>query len=52
MITHLTAGPDCKLESQLGNISFVEIDHEINSVVSLPLPLIQEGQLPVTGTKY
>ena len=30
-------------------ITFVEIDHEIISAVILPLPLIQEGQLSVTG---
>ena len=29
--------------------SFVEIDHEIFSTVILPLPLIQEGQLSVSG---
>ena len=38
----------CKLESQLDHILFVEIDHEIICMVSLPLLLIQEGQLPVT----
>ena len=29
--------------------SFVEIDHEIFSTVILTLPLIQEGQLSVSG---
>ena len=29
--------------------SFVEIDHEILSTVILSLPLIQEGQLSVSG---
>ena len=29
--------------------SFVVIDHEIISTVILPFPLIQEGQLLVTG---
>ena len=29
--------------------SFVEIDHEIFSMVILSLPLIQEGQLSVSG---
>ena len=29
--------------------SFVEIDHEIFSTVTLSLPLIQEGQLSVSG---
>ena len=31
--------------------SFVEIDHEIFSVVILSLPLIQEGQLSVSGER-
>ena len=31
--------------------SFVEIDHEIFSMVILPLPLIQEGQLSVSGER-
>ena len=31
--------------------SFVEIDHEIFSKVILSLPLIQEGQLSVSGEK-
>ena len=31
--------------------SFVEIDHEIFSTVNLSLPLIQEGQLSVSGEK-
>ena len=31
--------------------SFVEIDHEIFSTVSLSLPLIQEGQLSVSGER-
>ena len=30
--------------------SFVEIDHELFSTVILSLPLIQEGQLSVSGT--
>ena len=30
---------------------FVEIDHEIFSTVILSLPLIQEGQLSVTGER-
>ena len=32
-------------------LSFVEIDHEIFSTVILSLPLIQEGQLSVSGKK-
>ena len=31
--------------------SLVEIDHEIFSMVILSLPLIQEGQLSVSGEK-
>ena len=31
--------------------SFVEIDHEIISTVILSLPLIQEGQLSVSGKR-
>ena len=31
--------------------SFVETDHEILSTVILSLPLIQEGQLPVSGER-
>ena len=31
--------------------SFVEIDHEICSMVILSLPLIQEGQLSVSGAR-
>ena len=31
--------------------SFVEIDHEICSMVILSLPLIQEGQLSVSGER-
>ena len=38
-----------KFESQLSHITFMETDHEIISVVILPLQLIQEGQLSVTS---
>ena len=31
--------------------SFVEIDHEIFSMVILSLPLIQDGQLSVSGER-
>ena len=31
--------------------SFMEIDHEIFSMVILSLPLIQEGQLSVSGER-
>ena len=32
-------------------LSFCEIDHEIFSTVILSLPLIQEGQLSVSGER-
>ena len=38
-----------KLESQIGHIILMEIDHEIISMIILPILLIQEGQLSVTG---
>ena len=34
-----------------GLATFVEIDHEIFSMVILSLPLIQEGQLSVSGER-
>ena len=38
--------------AEVGSIlSFVEIDHEIFSTVILSLPLIQEGQLSVSGER-
>ena len=40
---------DHKFESELGHITFLEIDHAIMPMVILPLWLIQEGQLSVTG---
>ena len=36
--------------AEVGN-NFVEIDHEIFSTVILSLPLIQEGQLSVSGKR-
>ena len=39
------------LDPHVQRHSFVEIGHEIISTVILPLPLIQEGQLSVTGRK-
>ena len=44
------------LEAQLGacltgNQGVVEIDHEIFSTVILSIPLIQEGQLSVSGER-
>ena len=37
------------LESLLGHIILLEIDHEIISVIFLQLLLIHEGHLSVTG---
>ena len=37
--------------AEVGNILFVEIDHEIFSMVILSLPLFQEGQLSVSGER-
>ena len=39
------------IPSMSGNISFMEIDHEIFSTVILSFPLIQEGQLSVSGER-
>ena len=38
-------------QSQFLSFSFVEIDHEIFTTVILSLPLIQEGQLSVSGER-
>ena len=42
-----------RLETRRSRVqhSFVEIDHEIFSTVILSLPLIQEGQLSVSGER-
>ena len=37
--------------AEFGSIFFVEIDHEIFSTVIHSLPLIQEGQLSVSGER-
>ena len=37
--------------AEFGQHSFVEIDREIFSMVILSLPLIQEGQLSVSGER-
>ena len=37
--------------AEVGNILFVESDYEIFSTVILPLLLIQEGQLSVSGER-
>ena len=39
----------CHNLHRLGHMTFLEIDNEIISLVILPLPLIQEGQLSVTS---
>ena len=59
---HVTAGRDSSVECEPTwyadgrGFAFVEIGHEIISTAILCLPLIQEGQLSVTGermcTKY
>ena len=45
-----------RFDPQVRQHSFVDIDHEIISMAILSLPLIQEGQLSVSGermcTKY
>ena len=64
IIKTVTAGPDssvgcmsawfsdsCGLESGTEKHSFVEIAHEMISTVILSLPLIQVGQLSVTGER-
>ena len=53
-ISNLCNMSDCrcrgrKFKSQLGYVTFVVIDHEIISMAIIPLPLIQERQLSVTG---
>ena len=42
---------DLYLSGHTGLKPFVEIDHEIFSTVILSLPLIQEGQLSVSGER-
>ena len=37
--------------TEVGNIFFAEIDHEIFFTVILSRPLIQEGQLSVSGER-
>ena len=49
LVAHLTKSRGCKFESQLSHITFVQIDHKGISVVILPVVLIQEGQLSVSG---
>ena len=57
MVAQLDAPSDWKPEGRGFNTrrgrqhSFVKIDHEIFSTVILSLPLIQEGQLSVSGER-
>ena len=50
-VARLTAqrSRDRNVKYHLGHLTLVEIDHEITSTIILPLPLILEEQLPVTG---
>ena len=41
----------CEFEPQSGHITFMEIGHKIISMAVLPLSLIQERQLSVTGER-
>ena len=54
-VVQLDVRPACDLEvtgpTPGRQHSFVEIDHEIFSTVILSLPLIQEGQLSVSGER-
>ena len=47
----LVAQLDAPSDWRPGQHSFVEIDHEMFSTVILSLPLIQEGQLSVSGER-
>ena len=40
-----------RFEPQSGHITFMKIDHEIDSMAVLSLPLIQAGQLSVTALR-
>ena len=44
-----TKSRGCKFETQLGQITAMEIDNEIISMIILQLPLFQEGHTSVTG---
>ena len=48
---HLTGDVAGSTPAEVGNMEIVEIDHEIFSTVILSLPLIQEGQLSVSGER-
>ena len=47
----LTADPVVTSSNPSSPTTFVDIDYEIISVVSLPLLLIQKGQLSVSGKR-
>ena len=50
IVAHLTGDQEDAVQSLPSwQIFFVEIDHEIFSTVILSLPLIQEGQLSISG---
>ena len=48
-VARLTVYPGVTSSNPSSQVTFMEIDHEIISTVILPHPLIQEGQLSVTG---
>ena len=49
-VTRLTVEPGVMFEPRHGYITYVEIVHEIISTYGhSPLPMIQEGQLSITG---
>ena len=48
---HLTGDQEVAGSTPVGNILSKRFDHEIFSTVILSLPLIQEGQLSVSGER-
>ena len=52
-MAQLDASPtgDQEVAAPVRQDSFMEIDHEIFSLVILSLPLIQEGKWPVSGER-
>ena len=51
MVIRLNTVINEQINNKMNKHSFVEIDHEIFSTVILSLPLIQEGQLSVSGKR-
>ena len=54
LCSRVGSAPDCgsrghEFKPELSHTTFAKIDHEIISTAILSLPLIQEGQLSVTG---